>query len=493
MKKRGLILTFVILMLTIWPVYSQSTDETVPQGLTIHVVQRGENLFRIALRYGLTTDELAQINGITNVSTIFAGQRLLVPAAATPEPAQTHIVQPGETLNSIAQTYGVQIETILNLNEIANVNQIYTGQVLTLRAAQTPQDISAEDSITPTQPPVEAAIAVTETSPAPSNIIHTVQPGETLFRIAQRYGLTTVDLTTANSISDPTRIFTGQQLLIPLQSNETVITDLPYPIMSLQVRPLIFIEGKTATVQFRTDITSNVRATFMNQALSAFSEQDGTLHNFLFGIPMFVDPGIYPFDITVDSVGGQTTTYTFNARVDAGPYGSQTINISADRMALLSPAVEQEELGLLTRITRQVTPTRYFQGPFSLPAAAAMNSPYGTRRSYNGSAFDRYHNGADFASAPGASIFAAAPGQVVMADTLNIRGNAIAIDHGWGVFSTYSHLSALYVSPGDIVSTGQVIGAAGATGRVTGSHLHWEIWINGVAVDPLEWTRQSFP
>src|SRR5690606_19753354 len=99
-----------------------------------------------------------------------------------------------------------------------------------------------------------------------------------------------------------------------------------------------------------------------------------------------------------------------------------------------SAAVEENELTILRRAASAVTPERYFDGPMSLPAAAAMNSPFGTRRSYNGSAFDRFHTGADFAGAPGSPILAAASGRVVLADTLNIRGNSVMIDHGWGVY-----------------------------------------------------------
>ena len=88
-------------------------------------------------------------------------------------------------------------------------------------------------------------------------------------------------------------------------------------------------------------------------------------------------------------------------------------------------------------------------------------------------------------------MLAAASGTVVLADTLNVRGNAVVIDHGWGVYTGYWHQTEIYVQPGERVSTGQVIGTVGSTGRVTGAHLHWELWVNGVPVDPMQWVRQS--
>ena len=74
-----------------------------------------------------------------------------------------------------------------------------------------------------------------------------------------------------------------------------------------------------------------------------------------------------------------------------------------------------------------------------------------------------------------------------------MRGNVTYIDHGWGVYSGYFHQSEFLVSEGDYVETGQVIGLVGNTGRSTGAHLHWEIWVGGVPVDPLDWIAREYP
>ncbi|MCA9912181.1 MAG: M23 family metallopeptidase, partial [Anaerolineae bacterium] len=159
----------------------------------------------------------------------------------------------------------------------------------------------------------------------------------------------------------------------------------------------------------------------------------------------------------------------------------------------LAPAVQENEFAILRSITSTITPERYHEGLFSIPAAAAMNAPYGTRRSYNGGPVNNFHSGADFASAPNTPIFAAGNGVVVLADTLNIRGNTIVIDHGWGIYTLYAHQTSFNVSVGDRVITNQTIGFAGSTGRVTGPHLHWEVWVNGVPVNPITWTQRTFP
>jgi murein DD-endopeptidase MepM/ murein hydrolase activator NlpD len=104
-----------------------------------------------------------------------------------------------------------------------------------------------------------------------------------------------------------------------------------------------------------------------------------------------------------------------------------------------------------------------------------------------------FHTGLDFAGGEGLQIFAPAAGRVVFAAPLTVRGNATIIDHGLGVYSGFWHQSQMLVNVGDLVQAGQVIGLVGETGRVTGAHLHWEIWVNGVQVDPLNWLNQTYP
>jgi len=82
---------------------------------------------------------------------------------------------------------------------------------------------------------------------------------------------------------------------------------------------------------------------------------------------------------------------------------------------------------------------------------------------------------------------------VVFIGKLVVRGNATVIDHGWGVYTGYWHQSQTLVKVGDHVTTGQILGYQGDTGRVTGPHLHWEVIVGDVQVDPLQWTKVTFP
>lgn len=92
----------------------------------------------------------------------------------------------------------------------------------------------------------------------------------------------------------------------------------------------------------------------------------------------------------------------------------------------------------------------------------------------------------------GTDLFAPAAGEVVFTGPLAVRGNATVIDHGWGVYTAYDHQSEILVKPGDLVQPGQLIGRGGSTSRTTGPHLHWEVWVGGVQVDPSDWLEQPF-
>ena len=125
------------LLLALLVMATSLTAQETPQttNVTIHVVQRGENLFRIALEYGTTVEVLTQLNGITLADSIAVGQRLLVPTATTGT-AQAHVVQPGETLASIAALYGITPEALAAENSITDQTGFYVGLGLIIAAAE---------------------------------------------------------------------------------------------------------------------------------------------------------------------------------------------------------------------------------------------------------------------------------------------------------------------------------------------------------------------
>ncbi len=128
---------------------------------------------------------------------------------------------------------------------------------------------------------------------------------------------------------------------------------------------------------------------------------------------------------------------------------------------------------------------RWWSEPFLRPRGSAVSSGFGTGRTFNGQVSSR-HLGVDFRGATGSPVVAANRGVVALVDTFYLGGRVIYIDHGEGVVTGYLHLSRAMVAVGDTVARGQQIGLVGATGRVTGPHLHWNARYGSLTVNPLD-------
>lgn len=201
----------------------------------------------------------------------------------------------------------------------------------------------------------------------------------------------------------------------------------------------------------------------------------------------------YPLSVTVYLKDGSSVKSEGVLRVESGEYIRESnFVIPKDRMYLLDPEIQQNEDLRLTSIYSVVTPTRFWEGRFATPVNAATTSPFGSVRSYNDGS-TRRHTGVDFRVTTGIPISAAATGRVVFARGLDIHGYNVIIDHGWGVFTNYSHLSQIFVVPGQMVLQGEIIGLTGNTGRSTGPHLHFEVAVNGNWVSPVEFLKLKMP
>lgn len=165
---------------------SQPTTETTSQGTISYIVRSGDTLFSIAQRFGTNVETLMQLNNLSNSDEILVDQVLQVPV---PPGATTHTVQSGETLFSIAQSYGISLEALASANNIMDPDSIYVGQVLIIPGSS----------------------SSTQEHPR----IHIVQEGDTLLGIALQYQVDVNELARVNGITDPDSIYTGQRLTIP--------------------------------------------------------------------------------------------------------------------------------------------------------------------------------------------------------------------------------------------------------------------------------------
>jgi murein DD-endopeptidase MepM/ murein hydrolase activator NlpD len=152
----------------------------------------------------------------------------------------------------------------------------------------------------------------------------------------------------------------------------------------------------------------------------------------------------------------------------------------------------QLELDRVSAFKKLVTPQKFWQGSFRRPNASRISTGFGVRRYYNNVfASDYYHKGVDYAGGYGSPVVAPAAGKVRLVGKedagFHVHGNVVGIDHGQGVLSIFMHLQDIEVTEGTFIEAGQRIGTIGSTGASTGPHLHWGLYVNEVAVDPVPW------
>jgi Peptidase family M23 len=226
---------------------------------------------------------------------------------------------------------------------------------------------------------------------------------------------------------------------------------------------------------------ANVRVRAFGHDQPAFAIDDGRIWRALVGIDLDVVPGRHA--VTIEGNGVQAT-HLLTVTKKAFP----TRSLKVDEAFVNPPdamreRIEAEAKGL-QGAWASPAPERLWTEPFVRPVPQPANSQFGTRSIYNGSPRSA-HGGADFLSPAGTPVHAPNAGRVVIARELYFTGNTVVIDHGLGLFSMLAHLSALDVREGDTVTAGQLVGRVGATGRVTGPHLHWAVRAGGARVDPL--------
>ncbi|HJN92923.1 MAG TPA: M23 family metallopeptidase [Dehalococcoidia bacterium] len=203
-------------------------------------------------------------------------------------------------------------------------------------------------------------------------------------------------------------------------------------------------------------------------------------------------PGPLSFVIAVaDRQGRPVLQHEATIEVLPANWIIEVVEIDATNARLLDPVVIAEDLAVRSEVQQSKTPERLWDGFFRTPTAGVITSTFGVQRSYNNATPTDYHTGMDQAGALGELVVAPNDGIVAWVGETERRGRGVIIDHGGGVFTTYWHLSSFRVEPGAPIARGATLGRIGNTGLSTGPHLHWEIVIHGVPVDPLPWIRQA--
>jgi murein DD-endopeptidase MepM/ murein hydrolase activator NlpD len=213
----------------------------------------------------------------------------------------------------------------------------------------------------------------------------------------------------------------------------------------------------------------------------------------LLGVDLEKVPGDYELSVSATTENGEHADCIATLTVRAGKFATESLTVQKqfvepNEQQAQRVVAEQEKL---KQIFDHITPEKLWGGPFRLPLNGAVRGTnFGKRRILNGRPRSP-HTGADFPAPTSTPIHATQSGRVVLAEELYFSGNTVIIDHGLGVYSLYGHLSATDVAVGDAVKASAVIGKVGATGRVTGPHLHWGVTVNKARVNPIQLVSQT--
>ncbi len=259
--------------------------------------------------------------------------------------------------------------------------------------------------------------------------------------------------------------------------------------ISLKLNSAFTTQGSLLLVEVAgaTDLRQ-LKSEWNGQELQLWSEKKTSklLHG-LIGVDLEKPPGKYEWTVSWKSEDGNTLTCGESISVRAGKFPIEKLNVEKQ---FVEPDPEQQKRAeqdskKMKAIYDTVTPERIWDGAFQLPLKdVTTGGNFGRRRVLNGQARSP-HAGVDFPAMKGTPVFASQRGRVVLAEELYYSGNTIVIDHGYGIYTLYAHLSEIDVKPGDSVATSAEIGKVGATGRVTGPHLHWGLTVQHARVNAM--------
>jgi len=223
-----------------------------------------------------------------------------------------------------------------------------------------------------------------------------------------------------------------------------------------------------------------------------FGRIDGSWYG-LAAVPIGTE-GESELRLDFDFDDGSTYVQTLPIAVSDRVFESSRLTVAPKYSSPSAEALEriQRERQLVRSVLDTASAEWLIDTSFRPPRPLTVTSPYGVERVFNGELQSR-HTGLDLKGATGAPVRAAARGRVMIARELYFSGNGVYLDHGRGVYTGYFHLSRILVQEGEMVEAGQLVGEVGATGRVTGPHLHWSLWVGGTSLDASSLLEMSIP
>ena len=447
-----------------------AAQEENPPG-PIYIVEEGDTLWEIAQRFGVPLDNLAGYNGILNPGQLSVGTELVIPGMEEVQGILvTETIPYGENLRSLSRRYHLPPGRLARLNRLTSPNELYSGS-----------DLILPDSNVVVLPTRRVSLS----------------PSQSLLELAVLQNANPWRLVLSNDLVGMAEVLPADVLRLPDDAAMDGPGGFPGEIRTVEVSPSPLRQGGTTVIRLESDSEIDLRGRLIDHELHFFKDLDEGFVA-LQGIHALTRPGFYPLTVSGEIKNGTSLGFSQMVYIQDGGYSFETLTVPPET---IDPDITKPEDSLWNSLPVEYTSQRMWEGIFEVPVVSAtsdvcFSSYFGNRRSYNGSPYNYFHTGLDFCynyNNEKNEIHAPAPGMVVYSGELTVRGKATMIDHGWGVYTAYMHQSETLVEVGEKVETGQVIGVVGKTGRVSGPHLHLEIWVGGVQVDPLDWFEKAIP
>jgi len=442
------------------PAAAQSSSD-----LPVYIVQSGDTINVIAIRFGISANDLIAANDIADPNILNVGTALKIPGLeGFSGTLTTDVAGLGATLSGLSRLYQFSADQIVRLNRITSPAEIYVGSTLVL-------------------PSLEDTTSLRPAAP--------IQTGTSLLETAVRQNANPWTILEVNSAR-------GSSTLLPREPVYTTSDAAPASVFgsdlvqSVDISPLPLRQGKAEVITVKTNGPVTLSGELNGKPMQFFPVNENE-YAAIQGVHALTPTGLTDIKVEAQAANSDPFTIEQSILIESGYY-PQDPALFVDP-ATIDEAFTKPEDDRVRAIITPVNPERYWTEIFKQPVdePACIKSWFGNRRSYNGGPFDYFHTGVDYGVCANLNIYAPAPGRVVFSEEVTVRGIATIIDHGWGVYSGIWHQSKTLVNVGDFIDEGQLIGEIGGTGRVTGPHLHWEIWANGVQVEPLDWLDYLYP
>jgi len=299
--------------------------------------------------------------------------------------------------------------------------------------------------------------------------------------------LATESTATPTSTASPTPTATPT----PTPTATSTAEPTPPPLL-LDLRPATAGIGETFAVSVHAPEAGSATVTFLDNSYPLGRESEGAWFGVI-GVPLWASLGQWELNVVLrDEFGTLLEQRSELVEVVWVERPVDYLTLTAEQGSILTAEAGARERAIRAEQFFTFDRGRRWTGPFRVPVEGITTTEFGQGRSINGGPVTGQHSGTDIANAEGTPVYAAAPGRVAWTGEMPIRGNSVLIDHGEGVITGYHHLLEILVELDDEVTPQTMIAAMGSTGLSTGPHLHWELTIYGVNVDPVTWALSDF-